>query len=438
MDETRLRDAMRPGSRNPLEEREAHDMGRFGLGLKTASFSQCRILTVASRKNGLPRKIRRWDLDHVSRVGRWELLRNPLPESEQKIAMLDDMPCGTIVLWENIDRIVGDEGAEDENAHRRFDKLITQVKVHLGMVFHRYLDTSQNRLRIYLNGTDPEHTIQPWDPFMSRHSVTIKSPVERIRFGHHYIEVQGHILPHKDKLTPEEFETGNGPVGWNAQQGFYVYRNERLLVPGSWLNLGRERMWTKDDHFRLARIRLDLPNSMDSDWQIDIKKSTARPPPYVRARIIDLAEDIRTRARDVFVHRGDYGSRPALSTMERIWKAEERNGRRVYKIDRRHPLVKHVVNANINKEPVKALLSVIEETVPVEKIWLDSSEEKINHVRPFQDIPEEMERVAIQMYQALVRQCRINPSEAKNRIMCMEAFRDYRDRIAEMDMEGEN
>ena len=39
MDRSELLEAMRPGSRNPLEDRSATYLGRFGLGLKTASFS---------------------------------------------------------------------------------------------------------------------------------------------------------------------------------------------------------------------------------------------------------------------------------------------------------------------------------------------------------------------------------------------------------------
>jgi len=108
MSETELYEAMRPGSKSPLEDREPSDLGRFGLGMKTASFSQCRRLTVASRKNKQNPAIRRWDLDHVTKVDRWELLKYAAPGSEQRIEYPDGLKNGTIVLWENLDRVVGD------------------------------------------------------------------------------------------------------------------------------------------------------------------------------------------------------------------------------------------------------------------------------------------------------------------------------------------
>ena len=116
--------------------------------------------------------------------------------------------------------------------------------------------------------------------------------------------MQCHVLPHKDQLTAQQEQSAAGPDGWTAQQGFYVYRNARLLVAGSWLGLGQGRSWTKEEAHRLARIRLDLPNSVDRDWKIDIRKSIARPPAAIRARLGRLAEDTRRRARDVFAHRG--------------------------------------------------------------------------------------------------------------------------------------
>ncbi|MGC6766746.1 hypothetical protein ACP0GL_25300, partial [Escherichia coli] len=92
--------------------------------------------------------------------------------------------------------------------------------------------------------------------------------------------------------------------GWTAQQGFYVYRNERLLVAGNWLGLGNPRAWTKDETHRLARIRLDIPNDADIDWKIDIRKSMARPPVSLRPWLTQLAQSTRDRAVRTFAKRG--------------------------------------------------------------------------------------------------------------------------------------
>ena len=65
MTEGELLEAMRLGSRSPLEERAQSDLGRFGLGLKTASFSQCRVVTVVTRVNGTTTSAR-WDLNYIA------------------------------------------------------------------------------------------------------------------------------------------------------------------------------------------------------------------------------------------------------------------------------------------------------------------------------------------------------------------------------------
>jgi hypothetical protein len=72
MSETDLRAAMVLGSQDPRAHRDATDLGRFGLGLKTASFSQCRRLTVATKANKTT-SAARWDLDLVTRTDEWLL-----------------------------------------------------------------------------------------------------------------------------------------------------------------------------------------------------------------------------------------------------------------------------------------------------------------------------------------------------------------------------
>jgi len=133
---------------------------------------------------------------------------------------------------------------------------------------------------------------------------------ERIRYSGASLFITPYILPHRDRFANDaEYEAAGGPGGWNARQGFYVYRARRLLVPGSWLGLGGARAWTREESSRLARIEIDLPVDMDVDWRIDVRKSQARPPGSLRARLTAIAEHCREQAREVFVWRG-LGSRP--------------------------------------------------------------------------------------------------------------------------------
>ena len=332
MDDEQLERAMRLGERSPLEKRSADDLGRFGLGLKTASFSQCRRLTAASKKDGEIHCLR-WDLDFLaaSEDGGWHLLEGAAPGSETILDNLNASSSGTLVLWEVLDRVVVPGFTEQD-----FLDLMDRIESHLAMIFHRYLGGPDPRLCLTINGRQ----VAPWDPFLSSHPATWSSPIDPLAGT---IKVQCHVLPHKDKLTEQEYLSAAGPDGWTAQQGFYVYRNERMLVAGNWLGLGPARLWTKEEAHRLARIRLDIPNTADSEWKIDIRKSTARPPIAARSRLTRLAEDTRERARRVFANRGQIVP-IAGGHLIQAWRAEHfRDGVR-YRIDANHPAVKAVLD----------------------------------------------------------------------------------------------
>lgn len=325
MSSSELLRAMTLGGISPLLHRSATDLGRFGLGLKTASFSQCRCLTVASRRDGQV-SVRRWDLDYIARpdVGDWRLLSSPRRGSEALLSAVEEVPQGTLVLWEGLDRIVGASGAKDAASENAFLDLVERAEQHLAMVFHRLIDGQTPELRLHING----HRIKAWDPFLRFHPATDSTPIDCFNSHHGRGELQGFVLPHKDKLSEAEYRATGGIEGWTAQQGFYVYRNRRLLVAGGWLGLGSPRVWTMEEPFKLARLRLEFTNSADHEWDIDVKKSIARPPRHLRRRIQDLAEIVRGNARRVFAHRGEYGSRAAVPDLATVWVTGTSKGAR--------------------------------------------------------------------------------------------------------------
>ena len=425
MSEDALRDAMRLGSRSPLEERDPDDLGRFGLGLKTASLSQCRRLTVASKLAGGNRSVRRWDLDYLQQqdVQGWRLLTEPFPGSEPRLDDLDDFEHGTMVLWEVLDRLVGNARVDDERVHQHFRKLLEDVEDHLAMVFHRYLGSVRSRLTIVVN----EQEIDAWDPFVERHSATQRTPEDSVAIPGHEatVQIQGYVLPHKDRLGDSEHGKASGPRGWNAQQGFYLYRNKRLIVPGSWLGLGGSRPWTKEEHYKLARIRIDIPNSMDHLWQLDVKKSTARAPLQLRDRLKGLAQTVRRDARAVFAHRGKYRRRKTRKEYDRPWKAGRRSGATVYRINRDHPVISALLQS-VGSEAstdLDAAFRIIEETVPVEQIWLDAAEKPDETPQPFHGSTARQIRVLIKIgYRALRRNRKASHEEAVQLLLRCEEF----------------
>src|SRR5262249_36068193 len=139
MSDQELLGALTVGSRDPRAVREVSDLGRFGLGLKTASFSQARRLTVASRDGGGEDAIYRWDLDYVGEVNDWRLLRGTREGSRERICVIEELASGTAVLLENLDRVVGQGPASDRRSHGQFLANVDRVEQHLAMVFHRYI-----------------------------------------------------------------------------------------------------------------------------------------------------------------------------------------------------------------------------------------------------------------------------------------------------------
>ncbi|MBF0340326.1 MAG: ATP-binding protein [Magnetococcales bacterium] len=425
MGDVELDRAMRLGEKSPLDSRTATDLGRFGIGLKTASFSQCRCLTVASKQKGGNPGCLCWDLDFLaaSADDGWHLLEGPNETSRELLAPLATVEAGTLVLWERLDRIVA-PGFSEQN----FLDLVDAVEHHLAMVFHRYLEGQNPGLQIRLNG----RPIAPWDPFLSRHPATWTSPLVLLKTPGGKVEVQGHVLPHKDRLSQNEHDVAAGPDGWTAQQGFYVYRNRRLLVAGSWLGLGSGRSWTKEEAYRLARIRLDIPNSADADWKIDIRKSIARPPVQVRLELIRLAEDTRSRARRVFAHRGKTVRLGDKQPVVEVWRAEHFQGGMRYRIDPAHPAVRTVLEeAGPLMPQIKTMLRILEETIPVQRIWLDTTEGRETPRTGFAgDPPGEIKAILDVMFQNMVVRKGLSPALARERLLHTEPFQNYPDLVA--------
>ena len=421
-----LESAMRLGERSPLDPRAESDLGRFGMGLKTASFSQCRRLTVASMLDGRMNCLR-WDLDFIasSAGDDWLLLDGPAPNAAGLLEPLERAGRGTMVLWEGLDRVVGAGfGVQD------FLDLVDSVERHLSMVFHRYLDGATPDLRLSINGK----SVRSWDPFLRDHPATWSSAVERIPGSSGVVEVQCHVLPHKDRLATGVEQRAAGPNGWTAQQGFHVYRNRRLLLAGSWLGLGRGRLWTQEEAHRLARIRLDIPNAADADWKIDIRKSTAHPPVTLRERLTRLAEDTRERARRVFAYRGRPVSVNANREVVQAWRTEHSSSGVRYRIDRDHPAVRTVLEDSGDlRDRVGAMIRVIEETVPIQRIWLDTTEGRDTQRHGFAAEPSsEVRTVLMTMYRNLVVSKGTSPDLARESLLRTEPFNNYPDLVANL------
>ena len=359
MDEEGLDLAMQYGSKNPSDERDKKDLGRFGLGLKTASLSQCRCLSVIT-KQGDTIQGRRWDIDHVAEVGDWSLL--VLDEEEMSaIPQYDSLmeyETGTLVVWQKLDRLK----AGEINFELALGRKIDSVREHLSLVYHRYLsgESGITKLKLSINGEN----VPPLDPFLKSKSTQPMDDEVLVIRGQKII-VKPYILPHLSRMSPEEIKQLGGKDGLRKQQGFYVYRNKRLLVWGTWF-----RMMRQGDLSKLARIQVDIPNTLDELWTLDIKKSSALPPAEVRKNLEVIIDRIAERSKRTWTFRG---KKEVSDTTIHVWnRMKNTQGGIYYEINRDHPMIKQMLLQDPNLEkPLYSLLQQIERGLPLNQLYVD-------------------------------------------------------------------
>ncbi len=365
MDADALETAMRYGSQNPNERREENDLGRFGLGLKTASLSQCRTLTVVS-KQGHSIEARCWDIDHVIEANDWSLLIldseeefNAIPEIEE----LRKLKSGTLVVWQNLDRLK--VGTLDFN--RSMGKKMDDVRNHLSLVFHRYIcgEPGIKKMMLRMNNVPVPYA----DPFLSKRNTQVMSD-EVMNINGSKVVIRPYILPHISNLTSDEIATLGGKEGLRKSQGFYVYRNKRLLVWGTWFRMMRQAELSK-----LVRVQVDIPNELDNLWTLDIKKSQAMPPEEVRNNLDVVIERLAEYSKRTWEFRG---KKETHDSVIHVWQRfRGRQGGAYYTINRDHPLVEVFDNSSQQiKQTVENLLKAIENGLPLNSLYLDLNSDK--------------------------------------------------------------
>ena len=365
MDLEQINTAMQYGSQSPEEDRADTDLGRFGLGLKTASLSQCRRLTVISKTNASIEG-RRWDIDHVKRTGRWSLLvlddddMRSIPQFDE----LSRLATGTLVAWQELDRV----GAGERDFQEALGRKMDVVRTHLSLVFHRYLagEPGIRRLRLSINHSE----VVPSDPFALRKSQQAMDD-ETIVVRGEKITVRPYILPHLSKMTASEVAALGGEDGLRKQQGFYVYRNRRLLVWGTWFKMIRQ-----GDLSKLARIQVDIPNSLDDLWTLDIKKSAATPPAEVRQNLKAIIQKVAEGSKRTWTFRG---KKETGDSGVHVWdRFRSPRGGVYYAINRSHPLVALLLAGNGGRygKTLDSLLRQIERSIPLNQLYVDLNDDE--------------------------------------------------------------
>ncbi len=415
-----LTDAMRFGSKNPLFHRDSDDLGRYGLGMKTASLSQCRHLRVISKQK---RNISccEWDLDMLleDSDGIWklgivnidELFNNKSIESIYQQYM-SHIESGTIIWWDNFDRF-------DENwiksGEKFFDTQIYGSRKHIELVFHRFLspEPGQRKLVIKMN----EDQLEGFNPFNPNNLATQELQEQQITISGERIILQPYILPHHNKVTQQEYDKFAGEGGYSNNQGFYVYRNRRLIIYGTWF-----RLLKKDDLNKLIRIRVDIPNSLDSLWKIDVKKSHANPPEKIRSEFKKVILKIQESGRRVYAQRG----RRLKSKVDMpVWSRRVAGGKIIYELNKEYPLLNDLMESlNDNyRDILKLFIATIESTFPSDMFFNDYANNPANIDR--QTITEDELSKLADKFISIWIQSGIKDDEIPNKLLSVDPFAIY-------------
>lgn len=415
MSQDELLQALRFAHMSPNEERGQGDLGRFGLGLKTATFSQAKKLIVITSKDGSI-ACAQWDLEHVVKSKKWLLQVVDVKSLNVNPRILEKIkPHGTIIVWQNIDKFGNDEDERHVNSY------MTSLRDHIALVFHKFLDKKNTSfLTINLNNVP----ILAFDPYLNSNPHTIHHPIEKLRVKDSTVTIQTHILPHHKWLKKEEENFLKTKSDLLNNQGFYVYRNNRLMVWGDWF-----RLLKKSESTKLARIEINFDNKLDAEWNIDVKKSKVIPPIVVKNRLMEIIETISTASKRV------YKSRivKSLGSRDSPWDRSKHDDEIRYSINASSPIISNFINSldEVGKKQFAVILDIINSTLPLESIYADVSHSAGSVKNQGQDLysEEELEQKFIGIWELL--ECSSDKQYVLNVCQQSNLFAGYETKLAQ-------
>ena len=359
MNQAELDLAMTFGSIDSLSKRDVQDLGRYGLGLKTASLSQCRILSVVTKKNG--NLIGgQWNLDFIKKNNNWLYLVLSETECLQKIqeTNLLTYSSGTVVIWEDFDRI-----RESSNSPQsEFIKQLGYTRNQLELIYHRYLSGENGLIKvsIFLNGL----RLEPNDPFLLNKIPSISESI-KIPMKDGIVLVTPHKLLHPDKMSKSELNRLSLGRNLLNTQGFYLYRNKRLIIWGTWF-----RVAPKLDKTKLCRIQVDIPNTLDHIWALDIKKSSALPPESIRDQLKNILDTHLELSVMTYKRKASKKFKNEIPFWKRIRTKDDESK---YLINMDNPVINHFCSSLDVSQKTKFLhiLDAISQHLPIAQLHFD-------------------------------------------------------------------
>ena len=420
MDKDTLFEAMRYGSSSAKTERSENDLGRFGLGLKSASLSQCKVLTVISKKDGILSGYS-WDYNYIIETKEW-YVRELTPSEIKQLPYshsLEAFEHGTLVIWEDFDVLYK---SSDGQIFETLNELKDKVDDYIALIFHRYISaTNKSKVTFYVN----EHKVHAMDPFLESHAkITTKKErtialkdskgIERL------IRVKPFILPYATDLTDKDKRLIGGLENLRAKQGFYIYRNNRLIIWGTWFGMKPRAELTKN-----ARIRVDIPNTLDDIWSIDIKKQTATIP----KRIQNQLKNIVLQALDISVSKQTHRGRKETTddSKDYIWDRMKARGDNYYYVINRDNKLFQFVREKMSEEDyiyLDMLIGEIEKNLPTHQLYIDKANDCVVVEEP-EHRTDELFQIGITMIESKKVFGNSTVGEIIDQLMTTEPFCNY-------------
>lgn len=413
MSKSDLQKAMRYGSRSSLDKRDVKDLGRFGLGMKVASLSQCRKLTVISKKINEPICAASWDLDLIQLEQDWILAiysESEINEITNKFK-LDFKKPGTVIIWENFDRLL----STTLDLSRIIEDKMDQAKKHLSLVFHKFLSNELvgNNLKLLVNNEE----IIPTDPFLINHPATQRLEVNALEIDGQKIIVKPYILPHANKLKKKDTDLLGKVDDLRRNQGFYIYRNRRLIIWGTWFRLHRQ-----NELNNLARVSIEIPNSLDHIWEIDVKKSTATLPDLIKKSLNAIVSKSMESSEKVYKYRG---RKDKQDEIQHIWQVNINRGKFSYKINKENELFRYIENI-IPKDQITTFnrfITLLEERFPYDDVYFRYSK-NIYDFEKAKSEDDEIYKLAIEMIKGF-KELDMSVDNFINCLHFTDPFKDY-------------
>ncbi|WP_439554735.1 ATP-binding protein [Dyadobacter sp.] len=350
MSESVLKQCMQFPSTSPENSREKSDLGRFGLGMKTASFAQTRRFTVISKKKGAEKYCARtWDVDYLKKKGSWRILINTQEEileylnkyrslSNGYFNKFEDFEANTIIVWQKLYKF--EDHLDGNDRTNALKTQITEITTeYLALVFHRFMERKICPLKIRVNNK----LIEPFNPFPTNQTDLRLIESRQKVFKSDIISLEGYVLPVRSIEESKEVHNiwTTKSRGLMDMEGLYIYRSDRIILFGGWNGIIR-----KSPRLQLARLKVEVGNKIDDLLHLNVAKSQVSIPFDLKMGFLKYIAELREQAEKEYYNRGIRRISSSKSdSVPQLFERHATNRGTQIEINNKFPLVQLISNS---------------------------------------------------------------------------------------------